>query len=89
MALKDLAPEERRVVVAAIEVAIAPHAKARHTFAAKVSWTRIEELRAALEAVGIDWRAVQREQDERDAVVREREQDERRRRFGDERQGVA
>jgi hypothetical protein len=72
--MQNLTEEQRRVFVAAIEVAIAPHAKNRHTFAAKVPWKRVEELRDALEAAGIDWQKVQRTQDERDAAVRAAEQ---------------
>lgn len=45
--------------VAAIEIAIYPPLRHddRTTWAAKVPWNRIEELRAALDKVGIDWRA--------------------------------
>lgn len=42
---------------AAIAVAAAaPNNPHQHVFAAKVPWTRIQRLRAALDAAGIEWR---------------------------------
>lgn len=72
--MAELSAEQRRVIVAAIEVAIAaPDQQQRYAFAAKVSWTRIHELRDALEAAGIDWRDVKRTQETRDDErIRER-----------------
>lgn len=51
--------------VAAIEVAIAPplsHTKTT-TPTAKVRWTAITELRAALDALGVDWRTAKAKDD--------------------------
>lgn len=58
---------QRAVFVEAIEVAIAVPVQANeYAYAAKVPWSTIVALREALEANGIDWRAVKAEQDERD-----------------------
>lgn len=52
--------ERNDVLVAAISIAAEP--PLRHndstTYAALVGWRRIEELRAALDRAGIDWRGV-------------------------------
>lgn len=53
----DKGTPEYDLWIAAIDVATAPPVKKGTTsFAASVPWTRIEALRDALEAVGIDWR---------------------------------
>lgn len=48
--------------IAAIEVAVSPPFKRGGSASlAGVYWPRIDALRAALEALGIDWQAVKRE----------------------------
>jgi hypothetical protein len=60
--------EQRRTLVAALEVAIAPPAENRQRSAtAYVPWRHVDELRAALEAMGVDWRSVKAQQDARNA----------------------
>ncbi len=50
--------------VAAIEVATyAPLRPGTHVSGAKVAWPRLEALRAALDALGIDWRKAKVEDD--------------------------
>jgi hypothetical protein len=45
----------------AIRVAIeVPETMTAHTFAAKVPWSTIEELRTELERRGVDWRPMRR-----------------------------
>ncbi len=47
-----------RVLDAAVGVAQAAPAKpGRYVFAAQIPWTRIHELREALDALGIEWRS--------------------------------
>lgn len=65
--MNNLTEDQRRVFVAAIECAIsAPTKQPKATFAAKVKWSAVNELRDALEACGIDWKKVKREELERD-----------------------
>ncbi len=49
---------EYKLRVAAIEIAAYPPVShdSSTTFAAKVPWRMIEELRDALDAVGVEWR---------------------------------
>jgi hypothetical protein len=50
-------PSAKRVLDAAISVATAaPEQKGASVFAAQIPWTRITELREALDALGIEWR---------------------------------
>ena len=51
--------------VAAIEVAIYGPEKHGPQYTGQVSWERLDDLRNALEGVGIDWRAVLKEDHKR------------------------
>jgi hypothetical protein len=65
--------EQRRTLVAALEVAIAPPAENRQRSAtAYVPWRHVAALRAALEAMGVDWRSVKAQQDARNAEANAR-----------------
>jgi hypothetical protein len=55
---------EYKLWIEAIEVALAaPMHQNENAYAAKIPWSRIHKLRAALEGVGIDWKAAKEVQD--------------------------
>jgi len=57
MAVPKKGSPEYDLWVAAIEVATyAPYRAAKYVHGATIAWTRVEALRAALDALGIDWR---------------------------------
>jgi hypothetical protein len=62
----------RAILEATLECAIFPPVKGKAA-TGQIPWRRIYALRDALEAGGIDWRAVKVEQDLRDAERRARE----------------
>jgi hypothetical protein len=62
--MNQLTDKQREVFIWAIECAAsAPAQKNKYATKAGVSWWRIEKLRDALEAAGIDWQEVKRQQD--------------------------
>ena len=81
MSAPEKGTPEYALWVAAIEVAIhAPLKQGTYSSDAKVRWHAIHELRAALDAVGIDWRTAKVKNDaerrEAETAVRARLRDE-------------
>lgn len=59
---------EYDLVITACEVAIRPPLERHpHTFAARVPWSLITELRERLDALGVDWRRAKEINEERQA----------------------
>lgn len=59
---------EWKLWIAALEVATSAPLTA-HTPEVRVAWPRIERLRTALEALGVDWRTAKRMEEARDPFI--------------------
>lgn len=57
-----MTPEEREVVRLAVQIAQDAPLRQSHGYAARVPWQTINELRNALDALGVPWRKYHRQQ---------------------------
>jgi hypothetical protein len=68
---------EYELWLCAIEVAVAaPWKQGTHSYSAQIPWNNVNNLRQALDALGIDWRKTKTDDDANKAKVRQKHHDE-------------